>query len=40
MDEAMGLALNRFVWSASGRHLFFEGRARESLSLWRITHHA
>ena len=35
--EAMGLALNRFVWSASGRHLFFEGRAQESIGLWRIT---
>ena len=35
--EAMVLALNRFVWSASGRHLFFEGRAQESIGLWRIT---
>ena len=33
----MGLTLNRFVWSASGRHLFFEGQAQESSSLWRIS---
>src|SRR5262249_6435067 len=32
-----GLALGRFVWSRSGRYLFFEGDAQNVRNLWRIT---
>jgi Tol biopolymer transport system component len=32
-----GLQLDSFVWSRSGRHLYFEGRAHETRSLWRVT---
>ena len=35
--QEAGLTLDRFVWSPSGRHLYFEGRAEQTGSLWRIT---
>lgn len=31
-----GLLLDRFVWSRSGKYLYFEGRAHQIQSLWRI----
>jgi Tol biopolymer transport system component len=32
-----GVSLERFLWSGSGTHLYFEGHAHETQSLWRIT---
>lgn len=32
-----GLTLERFVWAPSGQHLYFEGSAQGTGSLWRIT---
>jgi Tol biopolymer transport system component/DNA-binding winged helix-turn-helix (wHTH) protein len=32
-----GVVFERFEWDRSGMHLFFEGSARETRSLWRIT---
>jgi Tol biopolymer transport system component/DNA-binding winged helix-turn-helix (wHTH) protein len=34
---AAGVSLTRFRWSASGRHLFFEGRSQQVNNLWRVT---
>jgi Tol biopolymer transport system component/DNA-binding winged helix-turn-helix (wHTH) protein len=31
------LALGRFVWSPSGRHLFFEGVSDQVRNIWRVT---
>jgi Tol biopolymer transport system component/DNA-binding winged helix-turn-helix (wHTH) protein len=31
------LALGRFVWSPSGRHLFFEGLSEQVRTIWRVT---
>jgi Tol biopolymer transport system component/DNA-binding winged helix-turn-helix (wHTH) protein len=36
IDEA-GLSLERFVWSRSGRHLYFEGQSHRVRNLWRVT---
>ncbi len=36
-QQTEGLTLGRFKWSASGRHLYFEGRAHEAQSLWRVA---
>jgi Tol biopolymer transport system component/DNA-binding winged helix-turn-helix (wHTH) protein len=35
--EEAELSLGRFVWSRSGGHLYFEGRAHETQNLWRVT---
>ena len=35
--QELGLTLERFVWSPSGRHIFFEGQAQETAGLWRMT---
>ena len=32
-----GVSFERFAWDRSGTHLFFEGSARETRSLWRVT---
>ena len=34
---ALGISLGNFVWSQSGRYLYFEGLSQEVRNLWRIT---
>ena len=34
---AAGVTLERFCWSRSGRHLFFEGSSQQVRNLWRVT---
>jgi Tol biopolymer transport system component/DNA-binding winged helix-turn-helix (wHTH) protein len=36
IDE-VDLSLERFVWSRSGRYLYFEGRSHRVRNLWRVT---
>jgi Tol biopolymer transport system component/DNA-binding winged helix-turn-helix (wHTH) protein len=40
IDQLLGdnrLTLSRFIWSHSGRYVFFEGRSENVRNLWRIT---
>jgi Tol biopolymer transport system component/DNA-binding winged helix-turn-helix (wHTH) protein len=32
-----GLTLDRFLWSRSGRYLYFEGQSHQVRSLWRVS---
>jgi Tol biopolymer transport system component len=34
--ETQGLRLGDFVWSPSGRNLYFEGRLQDTRSIWRV----
>ena len=36
-QQDQGLALGRFAWSRSGRHVYFEGRAHGTQSVWRVS---
>jgi Tol biopolymer transport system component len=35
--KAAGVAIGNFLWSPSGRHLYFVGKTQGVLNLWRIT---
>jgi Tol biopolymer transport system component/DNA-binding winged helix-turn-helix (wHTH) protein len=35
--RTQGVTLGQFVWAASGRQLYFEGRAAEAQGIWRVA---